>query len=84
MFNAILVDFLNGNDKSKFYSSESKRAVRAATLMRDRVNQNALRNLIQSHFQAKIRENKTVEVWDRISFATHKYEPMVLPKEYKE
>jgi len=47
MFNTILLDFLwSYNDKNRFFSCDTKRAIRAATLMRDRVNQDALKNLV--------------------------------------
>ena len=85
MFNTILVDFLwSCNEKARFLTCESKRAIRAATLMRDRVNQDALKNLVQLHFKSKIRDLHTLEIWDQLKFATHFYEPMVLPKEYAE
>ena len=48
--------------------------------MRDRVNQDALKNLVQVHFQSKIRDLHTLEIWDQLKYATYFYEPMVLPK----
>lgn len=83
MFNSILLDFMGGDEKyNLFYSS--KRVVKAATLIKDRVNQNALKYLITKTFSIWQKEMYAGNVWEQIEQILHLSEPMVMPKEYGE
>ena len=82
-FNTLLFDFLGGEEeKQNFFTYDCKRVVRAATLMRDRVNQVALKNLVQTMFQSWQRDLRKDDVWRQIEQLTHLNEPIVLPKEF--
>ena len=84
MFNSILLDFMGGDDKFKGYIHESKRVVKAATLIKDRVNHAALKNLITKTFSVWEREMYAGDAWEQIEQILHLSEPMVMPKEYGE
>lgn len=64
MFNSTLLDFMSGDESAKNFLYDCKRVIKAATLMKDRVNQTALKNLITKTFSIWMNEIKKGDAWD--------------------